>query len=210
MRIALIDDHPIIAEGLKAILTTIPGAEFCHAAQTVDQFWQYPELANLDIVFVDLSLQNEDGIHLISRLKDKEPHIKIIVLTAHTDPNSVIKSFRAGAQGYVSKLSAYEDISEAMTCVLSDERYISPSLKDISDNSSFENELEGLSKREQDVLVRLARGMTVMEIASDLNINRKTVSTYKGRFFKKLQISSIPDLVRYAIKKGIVKLNDPS
>ena len=210
MRIALIDDHSIIAEGLKAILSTIPGSEFCHAAQTVDQFWKYPNVNNLDIVFVDLSLNNEDGLNFISQIKDQEPHIKIIVLTAHTDTNSVIKSFRAGANGYVSKLTAYDDISAAMTGVLRDEKYISPSLKELQPDPDSDHDFAGLSKREQDVLIRLARGMTVMEIADDLQINRKTVSTYKGRFFKKLQISSIPDLVKYAIKKGIVKLNDPN
>ena len=207
-RILLIDDHVAVQRGLEDILSaSIAGAGFGRAGssqQALDQVRK--EL--WDIAIVDLNLPGRSGLELIRSLKDEQPGLRVLVYSMHTEEQFGIRALRAGADGYLMKSSPAEEIPKAVRSVLETGQYIGPNLAAAMAQSILSggiNSTEALSDREYQVLKMIASGKRPGDIAQELAVSIKTVSTYRSRILEKLNLRSTAEMIRYAVDHRIVE-----
>jgi DNA-binding NarL/FixJ family response regulator len=209
-RVLIIDDHAAVRRGLKQILSdAIAAIDF---AEAVDGHQAMTEVraARCDIAILDLNLPvnaGGAGLELIRLLKDEQPDIGILVYTGHHEEQFGMRAMRAGADGYVSKDRPPEEVPKAVTAILRGGRYVSPELAAILFASVREDAPDSrqlLSDRELQVLRLLAAGQGPAEIAFDLHVSAKTVTTYRARVLEKLKLRTNADLVRYAIENQLI------
>ncbi|OPZ78722.1 MAG: Oxygen regulatory protein NreC [bacterium ADurb.Bin431] len=168
-----------------------------------------------DVLLLDIAMPNMRGIEAILELKRLEPEIKILVLSMHDREEYVLQAMKNGADGYILKKSAAAELVAALNHVISGEIYLSPSvsrhlvrnwLRDEESMAGVSRAETELSERERTVLKLIAEGRSNKEVASLLHISAKTVETHRARIMSKLELRTVPDLVRYAIKSGLVDL----
>jgi len=206
-RLILADDHAIVRHGLKQILALVPDikvvGEFCCGDDLLDAL----ERTACDIVLLDINMPGFSGVELIQRIGTEYPGINILVLSMHVEGPIINRALKAGAAGYLTKDSEPEILVEAIRKVASGGKFIDPVLVD---TLVFASNPEGtaphkfLSERERQVLLMLASGRTVTEIANDLFLSIKTVSTHKSRLMAKMNIQTQTDLIRYAIRHQLI------
>jgi DNA-binding NarL/FixJ family response regulator len=207
--ILFIDDHPAVRRGLLEILSSeFQQARFGEAGDG-DQALEQLKDHRWDIAILDLNLPGRrPGLGLIRDLKDLQPDVHILVFSVHSEEHFGLRAFLAGADGYLVKDQPPEEIAKAVRCILDGGHYISRALT-AAMMTGIMGEATGahnlLSDREMQVLRMLAAGKTPSEIGSDLALSTKTVSTYRARLLDKLNLRSNADLVRYAVKEGIVE-----
>lgn len=204
--VLIIDDHPAIAEGLRSILeveldiSRIQVAESAEAAigLAAENCWS--------LIVCDLSLPGRSGPELIAELARLAPGARILVHTVHSEKQFGVRCLRAGAHGYVTKDRPIEEFIAAVRTVMAGKRYVSPDLA-----AELIQALEGprhphevLSDRELQVLRLLGRGLTAQEVAAELHINSKTVSTYRTRILEKLNLRTTGELIRFAIQNDLI------
>lgn len=212
MRSLIVDDHAIVREGIKHILDenfkqfaeivvgeAATGQEALH--QVREHIW--------DIVILDLSLPDRSGLDLLSELKAAFPSLPVLVLSMHAEEQYAIRVLKAGASGYVIKLTAPEELVQAIRKVLDGGKYISLSL---AESIAFHLDQaprgllhESLSDREFQVLVLLASGKTVSQIARELSRSVNTISSHRGRILEKLSLKTNTELIRYAIEHKLIR-----
>lgn len=205
-RILIVDDHFAIREGLAQMLSSqFPGAVLSAAGQAHEALQQLAT-GRLDIVILDLNLPGRGGLDVIRELKDASPTTGVLVYTVHPEDQFGVRTLRAGADGYVTKDQAASDVIEAIQRILQGRRYISPRLAECLANyvSTPEQPHDLLSDREMQILRLLAEGRKPTEIAAELHLSIKTVSTYRTRILEKLKLSSSADIIRYAIRHNLV------
>ena len=206
-RILLIDDHVAIRQGLEAMLAAEFGSPVFASAATGQAGLAFAQNARWSLIILDLTLQGGSGFDLIRTLKEQQPHIAVLVYTMHPEDQFGIRALRAGADGFLTKDSAADEIIRAVRKLLSGGRYISAALAErLAGQLStawVAKPYESLSNREFCVLQKLSAGKTMSEIAEELTISIKTVSTYRGRILEKLGLKSTAELVRYGIENGI-------
>ena len=202
-RVLLVDDHPLVRRGLREMLAAdgIPVvAEASRSEEVLPALDAHP----CDIVLLDLSLPGRGGIEVLRDIADAHPRVRVLVVSAHTEAAYAVRAMRAGAAGYVTKNSPPEEIVAAVRAVAATGRYISDAvagaLADFALDDRSGPAHEQLSDREMEVFRQLTRGKTISEIAADLSLNVKTVSTYHARLKQKLGVGGSADLVRYAIE----------
>ena len=211
-RILIVEDHTILREGLKALLTTNPGIEIAgEAGDGREAIWLVEKL-DPDMVLMDLSMPRMDGMQAIREIKRRWPKMKILALTAHKTEEYVLTTLKAGADGYLLKDSTYQEMMTAVTSVLSGKRYLSPGISE----GVIEGYLEGrqtikiqgawdnLTIREREVLKLIAEGHRNKEIAELLVISPKTVEKHRANLMIKLNFHNVSELTAYAIEKGLV------
>jgi two-component system invasion response regulator UvrY len=211
-RILLVDDHPAVQMGLRELLhTEFPSlqVEFANNEETAVQAL---EKGHWDAAIVDISLPGKGGLDLIKILKENRPLLKVLIYTMHHEQELGLRAIRSGADGYLMKDCRPEILFQAVGQVLSGRKYLSSSLAEQLALAVGQDErgekYQKLSNREYDVFVRVARGESLSEIAATLDINIKTVGTYRARILEKLEVSNNSELVRYALRHGLV--NDGS
>lgn len=206
IRALIADDHTIIREGLKQLFLPIDDievvAEAANGHQVMDALWR----GGIDLILLDLSMPGIKGIDLIGRIRSQYPRIPVLVLSMHNEPQVVRRAIQAGAAGYLTKDSHPATLIHALSRVAQGGRFIDPKL---AEDMAFETPSpdirhDTLSNREYEILCAFAKGFAVNEIAAQLAISNKTVSTHKARLMEKLAISSNAELVRYAITHGLV------
>ena len=212
VRIILADDHSIMLEGLKALFERDRDMEVVGMAHTGREAVRLAEKLSPDVVIMDVSMPDLNGIEATRQIMAQDPEKKVIALTIHSDARYAVEMIKAGARGYILKQCAYEEIRRAVRCVVKGEAYLSPGI-----TGSLLGSLTGqapeagggafgfLSPRERDVLQMLAEGKSSREMASMLNLSIKTVDTHKMNIMHKLKLRSVADLVRYAIREGLVE-----
>lgn len=205
-RVLLVDDHAIVRRGMKTILEDhVPGVVVEEAA-TGDQALE--AIAHpLDVVVLDLSMPGRSGLDLLAEIKHRKPDLPVLILSLHDEQHFAIRTLRAGASGYLMKDAAIDELVNAVTKVARGGRYVSDAIADrlAADPGSTKTTLhESLSDREFDVLRGIATGQTVSEIAAQLHLSVKTVSTYRTRLLEKMGMSSNAELTRYALEQGLV------
>lgn len=211
IRIIIADDHPVTRKGLSSVLSE--EEDLVIIGETGDGLSTIREADNLDpdVIIMDISLPDIDGIEVTRRIKEKSPHIRIIALSIHSTKHYVIEMLKAGASGYLRKECDVKEVVKAIHFVQQDEIYLSPEtssaiardyLSIVGKKGSSEKEL--LSPREYEVLKHVAKGKTTKEIADKLHISRKTVETHRTRIMQKLDIHSTAELALYALKKGLI------
>jgi len=207
MKLFIVDDHTLFRKSLIKLLSSTPSFEVVGEASTGMQALKTIPAINPDIVLMDISLPGMTGIETTLRLKAKYPHIKIIMLSGHTEEEYIQRSLINGASGYLSKNSDHdafiEAIQEIMNETLEQEQY---RRKEILDLAETEEKKTGLTIREIEVISSIAEGLTTKQIAERLFISPKTVNNHRNNIYNKLQIKNSVELVRYAIKSKIISL----
>jgi DNA-binding NarL/FixJ family response regulator len=208
LRIILADDHTILRQGLAALLRQQTDMEvIAEASNGIDAVVLARELLP-DVVIMDIGMAEMDGARATETLKRELPQIKVIALTVQEDTAYLSQMLKAGASGYVLKRVASEELVHAIRIVAAGGHYLDPDLTRQFTPTAFGqppgivNEHAALSRREADVLKKIALGYTNKEIASALSISVKTVETYKSRLMVKLELRSRVDIVRYALHQG--------
>lgn len=213
--ILLADDHPLIRRGLRNLLATEPGFSVVGEAEDGLQAVQLAESLQPGIMIVDLMMPNLNGLEVLRQVSRRSPKTRMIALSMQSADAYVVETFRSGAIGFVLKDSAPEEMIHAIHQALLNVRYLSPALPerliDIVTKPIEQAKLdlyETLTDREREVLQMAAEGKTAAEIAKLLSISPRTVELHRSRMMNKLGFHSQTELVRYAIKRGILPMED--
>lgn len=208
VRVALVDDHPVVLAGIRALLQGVPEVELVGEASTGAAGLKAIHDCAPDIAVIDLSLPDISGMELARQLTRQCPDVKIIVLTVHEDRAYVHPVLEAGARGYLLKRSAGDELLRAIRDVNRGKIYLDPAIAERAamrvPSSASPSEVAGgeLSRREEDVLKLVAQGFSNKQIAGQLEVSVKSVETYKARASEKKGFYSRADIVRYGIKQG--------
>ncbi|MEQ1503761.1 MAG: response regulator transcription factor [Myxococcota bacterium] len=208
MRILLIDDHAIVREGFRRVLADVFDDLEVGEAETAAQALDLVRRAAWDLVVLDISLPGRSGLEVLREIRTLRPRLPVLVMTMYAEDHYALRSFRAGAAGYVSKARAPSDLIEAVQKIVAGGKYVSPTLAEhlatrlVSDTGRPLHET--LSDRELQVLRMLASGLSVKEIAFKLHLSEKTISTYRTRVLEKMNMRTAAQLMRYAIRSDLV------
>jgi two-component system, NarL family, invasion response regulator UvrY len=208
LKIIIADDHPIVRAGLKQIMAEandlVVAAEANNGRELLNQVRREP----YDVILLDISMPGMDGVDVLKQLKIELPHIPVIILTVHPEAQYALRVLKAGASAYVTKESAPSELIQAIRKVHRGGKYITPSLAEkIAFALGGETDKlphETLSDREFQVLNLIASGKTVTEIAEELALSVKTISTYRSRILEKMQMKTNAELTHYAIQNRLV------
>ncbi|MFK7964837.1 MAG: response regulator [Burkholderiaceae bacterium] len=209
IRVLVADDHSLIREGLKRILSGTQDLVVCGEAD--DGASVISEVAALkpDALLLDLSMPGTRGFDLIKRLRTDHPRLPILVLSMHDEQQYAVRAIRAGASGYLTKEGANTQLVNAIRKVAQGRPYISTVVAEQLATHAMPGQYsqlhEELTDRELQVLRMLVQGTTVSQVARSLNLSVKTVSTHKSRVLGKLHLSSLAELVRYALEHNLVE-----
>lgn len=208
MRILLADDHAILRSGLKRMLEEeFRGARVGEAASLAETREQVRGNA-WDLLVLDVSMGGQNGLDLLPELKTLRPELPILILSMHAERPFVIRALRAGASAYVTKEHAPAELMRAVRAVAAGRRYVGESIAGhIADHLALdrgENPHEALSPREYEIFLALATARSVSEIAEQLRISVKTVSTHRTRILEKMALRSNAEVMQYAIRRGLV------
>lgn len=207
-RVLLADDHNLVRAGVRRILESHPGfevvGEVADGTAALEALAQTPA----DVLVLDLSMPGMDGFELLRRARDASPHTKRLVLSMHKDPEYVARAVREGADGYLLKDSAVQDLVSAIEAVQAGRTFHSPevqrSLSDLVRGGGGGSPLEELTAREREVLKCIADGLSTRDIAARFDISARTVETHRANLMRKLAVRSVAQLVRLAIREGLV------
>ncbi len=212
-KIIIADDHKIIREGLKALLEKEEKFEVVAEAQNGLATVRLAQKLKPDIVIMDIGMPDMNGIEATREIVSANKNIKVVALSMHSDRRFVLQMLQAGASGYLLKESAFEELVMSLEAVASGQQYLSPKVTDVVIkeylHSTGKNEgtvFKMLSAREREVLQLLAEGKSTKQIAAALNVSVKTVETHRQQVMEKLDIHSIAELTKYAIREGITSL----
>jgi DNA-binding NarL/FixJ family response regulator len=207
IRVLLADDHTIVRDGLKRILSGLPDITVAGEAVDGTQVMQHVRQGGFDVLVTDLSMPGRSGVELIKQIRTEAPKLPILVLTMHQEEQYAVRAIRAGANGYLTKDSAGTDLVEALRKVASGRLHVSQRVAELLayDVMPASDELphKSLSDREYQVFQLLIDGKSVSDIADRLCLSVKTVSTHKTHVLQKIGVTSLADLVRYALKHGL-------
>jgi len=209
-----VDDHEVVRSGLRMLLEGEADVQIVGEAGTASEAVNLTPSKNPDVILMDIGLPDMSGIEATRKIKDLWPETAIVALTIHEDEEYFFKMLEAGASGYVPKRAAPEELLSAIRIAASGEVYLYPSLakllvKDYITQGQLDEEntaLDGLTERQQEVLAMLAEGATNAEIAEKLHISPKTVASHRENIMQKLNLHSRTELVKYAIRKGLIQL----
>jgi DNA-binding NarL/FixJ family response regulator len=208
IKILIADDHPIVRKGLKQILAETPNIIVAGEANNGAEVLKKVLKNEYDMVLLDISMPGRDGIDTLKELKDLKPNLPVLILSIHPEDQYAMRVLRAGAYGYLTKESAPEELISAIRTVSLGRKYISPSVAEKLvfnlDKNAEKRPHDKLSDREYQVMHMIASGKTVKEISEDLSLSVKTISTYRARILEKMKMKNIAELIRYAIKNGLV------
>ncbi len=208
IRIVIADDHAIVRSGLRQIFALVPDFKVVGEAANGSDVLALVQQTPLDLLLLDLYMPGINGADLISRVKAHQPNLPILVLSMHNEPQVAASVLKAGANGYITKDCEPDILLEAIRKVAAHGRYISPDMaeKMVFDATSTATRPPHclLSEREMAIFRLLTRGKSVNEIATELVISNKTVSTHKVRMLEKMNLANLADLMRYAMQHDLL------
>lgn len=207
IRILLVDDHAMVRRGFRLILGEHP-TEFDVVGEAGSGQTALELIPNLkpDLVLLDVAMPNMNGVETTQAIVQNWPRVKVVIVSMHKDSSYVRESLRTGAKGYVLKESVDAELLQAVRTVAGGDGYIAPGVSNIvlSDYQRFVGSpLDSLTSREMDVFRLLAQGKLAKEIAAELDISIYTVDAHRNHIFRKLQLRSAAELVRFAIRQGV-------
>jgi two-component system invasion response regulator UvrY len=208
IRIIIADDHPIVRAGMKQIISQAADMQVAEEADDGRQLLHKIRSENFDVVILDITMPHIDGLDVLKQLKIEKPKLPVIILSIHPESQYALRVLKAGASGYVTKTSAPDELINAIRKVYRGGKYISASVAEklaFQLDADFEEmPHEALSDREYQVLCMLASGKTVTEIADELALSVKTVSTYRSRILEKMDMKNNAELIHYAVQNKLV------
>ena len=212
IRLMLVDDHAVVRSGLHMILSPEDDVKIIAEAETAKEAIEIACLEKPDVILMDIHLPDLSGIEATKKIKETCPDVAIVALTINEDEEYFFKMLEAGASGYVPKRAAPEELLIAIRVAAEGEVYIYPSLTKLLVNDFITQHqtrpnraIENLTERETELLAHLADGATNTEIADTLHISPKTVARHRENIMRKLQLRNRTELVKFAIRKGIIK-----
>jgi len=213
IRILLADDHRLFRFGLKQLLDQ--RSSLTIVGEAGDGFTAVEMAASLkpDIIFMDISMPHLNGLEALRRILEQNPTARIVILSMHSDHRYVAEALKSGARGYLLKDAAPDELLKSITRIMAGQYFLSSGVNqqviaDFINRSSGEPEtpFNHLSSREREVLQLLAEGFTTKQIANRLNLSAKTIESHRLHIMDKLELHSIADLTKYAIREGLVEL----
>ncbi|HOO89621.1 MAG TPA: response regulator transcription factor [Syntrophales bacterium] len=215
IKIILADDHKIVRDGLRTLIEKETGMEVVAEAEDGRSAVKMAKKLLPHIVIMDITMPDLNGIDATRAIFEETSGVKVIALSMHSDRRFVSGMLEAGASAYLLKDSAFEELATAIRAVVANQIYLSPKIADIvvrrfvSKSASTERSaFTELTKREREVLQLLAEGVSTKEIAGHLNLSIKTVETHRANIMSKLDIHTISELVKYAIREGLTSLEN--
>ncbi len=212
-RVIIADDHAILRDGMRTLLETKLGFEVVGEAQDGKTAVSLVREYVPDLVMMDLNMPGMNGIEAARAITREFSGVKIIALTMHHDKRYAIEMFQAGAMGYLLKDSSFDEVADAVRAVMNNQRYISPAigadaLKECLDRLTGlkPRDIDPLTPKEREVLQLLAEGKTNKEIADFLNVSIKTVDNHRQRVMEKLDLHTVAELTKYAVREGLTSL----
>lgn len=212
-KIVIADDHKIMREGLKALIEKQPDMEVAAEAQDGLTATKLARKLMPQVIIMDIGMPEMNGIDATRQIISENKDIRIIALSMHSDRRFVLEMLKAGASGYLLKDSAFEELVNAVHTVMSGQSYLSPRITDIVVKEYLYNLPKSectvftvLTVREREVLQLLAEGKSTKQIASTLNLSVKTVETHRQQIMDKLEIRTVAELTKYAIREGLTSL----
>lgn len=209
IRVAIADDHPIVREGLRRIVSEGAGISVTGEASTAAELFRLLAVAAVDVALLDVSMPGSTFVETLKELRERHPSTKVLVLSVHPEDQWAMRALRAGAAGYLTKDHSPEQLVEAIRRVARGGKYVSATLAErlagLMNDGQSRAPHERLSDREFEVLRALGSGMAIKEVAEQLNLSAKTISTYRARLVEKMGLKSRADLVRYVVEHGLLK-----
>jgi len=212
-KIIIADDHKIMREGLKALIEKQPDMEVAAEARDGLEVTKLARKLAPQVIIMDIGMPEMNGIDATRQVLSENKDIKIIALSMHSDRRFVLEMLKAGASGYLLKDSAFEELVNAVHTVMTGQSYLSPRITDIVVKEYLYNLPKNestvftvLTVREREVLQLLAEGKSTKQIASTLNLSVKTVETHRQQIMDKLEIRTVAELTKYAIREGLTSL----
>jgi len=210
MRILIADDHGVVREGMKVLIENEAGMEVVGEAEDGLMVTQLAKELSPDIIVMDISMPNLNGVEATRLILDENPDIRVIALSVHLDKRFVTQMLKAGASGYVLKYCLFDEVLRAIRTVSRNEHYLSPKITDVvlddyihymaTYNKTAEDHL---TTRERQMVQMLAEGKSTKQIALNLHVSPKTADANRRQVMNKLGISSIAELTKYAIRRGL-------
>ena len=206
--IIIVDDHPIVRQGLKQILSEEPDMTVFGEAQNSQEVLDLIRKQDWDAVVLDITMPGRGGLDILREIKHERPKLPVLMLSVHPEDQYAVRALKAGASGYLNKESAPEELVRAIRKILRGGKYISPTLAEkMAFNLEKETDRpahEALSDREYQVMLMIASGKTTSAIAEEMSLSIKTVSTYRSRILEKMKMKSNVDLTYYVIKNNLI------
>ncbi|MDH5551853.1 MAG: response regulator transcription factor [Nitrosomonas sp.] len=208
IRIMITDDHAIVRQGLRQILSETDDLKVTGEAETGFQAIKIVRQKTFDVMLLDISLPDRNGIEILKQVKKDQPSLAVLVLSMHTEHEFAVRALKAGAAGYLNKQSAPAQLVTAIRQVAAGDKYVSPAVAQELANAigtDADQPLHAsLSDREFQTLCQIAGGKTLADISAEMFLSPKTVSVYRARLLEKLKLTNNSELIRYAIKNKLV------
>ncbi len=208
LKILIADDHPIFREGLKQVLAAEPDVVAVGEAENAQKALELARKQQWDVVVLDITMPGRSGLDVLKELRHERPKLPVLILSASPEDQYAVRVLKAGAAGYMTKERAPQELIKAIRRVLQGEKYLSESLaqKLVFDleTDSRKPLHETLSDREYQVMRMIVSGKTVKQIAQELHLSVKTISTYRARTLEKMKMKTIAELVRYATQNRLI------
>ena len=209
IRVAIADDHPIVREGLRRIVSEDDGISVVGEASSAVELFRLLSSAPIDVVLLDVSMPGNTFVDTLKDLRRVHPSVKVLVISAHPEDQWAMRSLQAGAAGYLTKDHSPEQLVLAIRRVARGGKYVSETMAErlagMVDSGRTRAPHETLSDREFEVLRALGSGMMVKDVAAQLRLSAKTVSTYRTRLLEKMGLKTKADLVRYVVTHNLLK-----
>jgi two-component system invasion response regulator UvrY len=208
IRILVADDHTVVREGIKQILAGQEGMVVADEAGNGQEVLNKVMKEDYDLVLLDISMPGRSGLEILEEIKVVRPRLPVLILSMHPEEQYAVRMLRAGAAGYLTKASAPEELISAIQKVSGGGKYVTVSL---AEKLAFELDAgaekpchEKLSNREYQVMLMLASGLSVSEVAEELCLSAKTISTYRARILEKMDMKKNAELILYAVKNNLI------
>lgn len=208
IRVLVADDHPIVREGLKQILSDTEDILVADEADSGQVVLDCTARNNYDVILLDISMPGRDGLEVLRELKQQKPRLPVLILSIYPEEHYAVRVLRGGASGYLTKSSAPDELITAIRRVASGRKYISSTLAERLtyelDRDADKPVHEILSHREYQVMYMISTGKSVKDIAEELGLSVKTVSTYRSRVLEKLNMKNNAEIVLYSVQNKLI------
>jgi two-component system invasion response regulator UvrY len=207
IRTLIVDDHAIVRKGLRQILEETTDIVVSDEAETGNEALEKIRKNDYDAIILDISMPDRNGLDILKQIKSEKPDLAVLILSIHPEDQYAVRALRSGASGYLTKESAPEELIEAVRRISGRRKYISSSLAEkLASKLESDSEQplhEALSDREYEVMLMIAKGSAMKDIAEGLHLSVKTVSTYRSRVLQKMQMKNNAELIHYVISNEL-------